>query len=76
MIIKCDSGQFSNQLDDITWLPSKREMCPSCNQKTCEFVVLSSGTSLKDEIYGNNNEEKIRWPWEVAVPLQLRNLVM
>ena len=36
-------------------------MCPSCNQKTCEFVVLSSGTSLKDEIYGNNNEEKIRW---------------
>ena len=56
-----EAAKASIKLDDIAWLPSKREVCPSCGQKHCEYVVLSSGTSHKDETWGGNNDERTMW---------------
>jgi len=59
-IIK-DATIANLKVDELPWIPSKRERCPNCQQKTCLSIVLSSGTSQKDEIYGGNNEEKTLW---------------
>ena len=56
-----EAAKASVKLDNVAWLPSKREACLGCGEKSCEYTVLSSGTSHKDETWGSNNDEKTLW---------------
>ena len=56
-----EAAKASVKLDNVAWLPSKREACLGCGKKSCEYTVLSSGTSHKDETWGSNNDEKTLW---------------
>jgi hypothetical protein len=56
-----EAAKASVKLDNVAWLPSKREACLGCGEKRCEYTVLSSGTSHKDETWGSNNDEKTLW---------------